>query len=45
MFHWFGYIGLNFGLNPSTRLLWGETSWAMSSAMLLYIGRSGMPWC
>jgi hypothetical protein len=46
MFHWLiGYIGLSIGLNPSTRLLWGETSWAMSSAVLLYIGiRSGLPW-
>ena len=37
--------GLEFGLKPSAKLLWSETSWAMASAFLLFIGiRIGMPW-
>lgn len=46
MFHWsLGRDGLEIGLNPSARLLWSETSWAMASALLLFIGiRAGIPW-
>lgn len=46
MIHWsLGRNGLEFGLNPSTKLLWGETSWAAASAALLFIAiRAGMPW-
>jgi hypothetical protein len=39
MIDWsFGYDGLKIGLNPSARLLWSETSWAMATAVLLFIG-------
>lgn len=39
MFHWsLGRNGLQFELNPSARLLWGETAWAVASAVLLFLG-------
>lgn len=44
MIHWsIGRNGLEFELNPSAKLLWGETAWATASAVLLFLGiRSDM---
>ena len=46
MIHWsLGRSGLEFGLNPSARLVWSETSGAAASAALLFFAiRSGTPW-
>jgi len=46
MIHWhFGHDGLTFDLNPSAKLLWGETFWAIGGALLLYLSsRSELPW-
>jgi hypothetical protein len=39
VFHWsIGRNGLELELDPSAKLLWSETAWAMASAALLFLG-------